>query len=214
MKDYLLFIDTETSGLPKRWDLPYTNNLNWPYAVQIAWIIYRPDGTEVKRENQYVNEKDISIGKDSIKIHGITENFLLENGRRRKDILRKLAYDIKKFDPLIVGHFVELDIHVLSADYLRSKIKNPFSCSSFFCTMLKSAQYARNPRVKYLKLSQLYEFLFNEHPVNLHDAEKDAELTANCFFELLKREQINTEDIRSQQEYFSKQLNILKKQVL
>lgn len=209
----MLFIDTETSGLPKRWDLPYSNKFNWPYALQISWIIYKPDGTEVKRENYYVNEKDIIIDKDSIKIHGITEDFLLTHGKKRKEILRKLSYDIKKYDPLIVGHFVELDIHVLSADYLRSRIKNPFENRDFFCTMLKSAAFVNSPRSKFLKLSELFKFLFDKHPVDLHNAEKDAELAADCFFELLRRGQLGKDDVEKQKEYFFKQLNILEKQV-
>ncbi|ADY51642.1 Exonuclease RNase T and DNA polymerase III [Pseudopedobacter saltans DSM 12145] len=213
MKDYLLFIDTETSGLPKRWDLPYTNNLNWPYALQISWIIYHPDGTEIKRENYFINENDVTISKDSIKIHGITEDFLKSHGKKRKDILRKLAYDIKKFDPLIIGHFVELDIHVLSVDYLRARIKNPFKGRNFFCTMLKSHDFSKNPRIKFLKLSELFEYLFDKHPADLHNAEKDAEHAADCFFELLKRGQITIQDVTKQKEYFLKQLNALEEQV-
>jgi len=35
---YLIF-DTETTGLPKRWDAPITDSDNWPY-VQIAGRLY------------------------------------------------------------------------------------------------------------------------------------------------------------------------------
>ncbi|MBC7524694.1 MAG: 3'-5' exonuclease, partial [Flavobacterium sp.] len=53
MKDHFLVVDTETSGLPKKWDLPYDAKNNWPHVVQIAWIIFNTKGEELKRENHY-----------------------------------------------------------------------------------------------------------------------------------------------------------------
>ncbi len=57
MSDYLLFIDTETSGLPKKWGLPYSAKNNWPFSVQIAWVIYTKEGQKVKQENHFIKEK-------------------------------------------------------------------------------------------------------------------------------------------------------------
>ena len=36
---YLIF-DTETTGLPKRWDAPITDTDNWPRCIQIAWQLH------------------------------------------------------------------------------------------------------------------------------------------------------------------------------
>lgn len=44
LKDYLLFIDTEATGLPKKWNLPYNTPGNWPDAVQISWLLYTKEG--------------------------------------------------------------------------------------------------------------------------------------------------------------------------
>ena len=33
-----LFFDTETTGLPRRWNAPVTDVDNWPRLVQLAWI--------------------------------------------------------------------------------------------------------------------------------------------------------------------------------
>jgi DNA polymerase-3 subunit epsilon len=214
LKDYLLFIDTETSGIPGRWDRPLADRLNWPYAIQVAWIICDLSGKEIKRANKYIYEKDIVITTESLKIHGISEGFVQKHGVRRKEVLRKLAHDIKKYDPLVVGHFLELDLQVLSADYLRAQLKNPFIHHSFFCTMLKSKKYVLNPSVGYLRLSQLYKHLFKIKPQELHNAERDAELTAECFFELKKRDEITIEDFQGQQAKFSQKLNFLNKEIL
>ncbi|WP_437919809.1 3'-5' exonuclease [Sphingobacterium sp. LRF_L2] len=211
MKDYLLFIDTETSGIPKRWNRPYSDQHNWPSVIQVAWIIYTLDGHEVKRMSSYIYENDIHISTDSYKVHGIQSTFLKDNGQRRKHILRKLAYDIKKYRPLIIGHFIELDVQVLSADFYRAQLQNPFIEQDFFCTMLDSKKYVINPSIEYLRLPQLFEQLFDERPTELHEAERDAEITAKCFFELVHRQEISRLDVAKQKDQFLKKLNFLDK---
>lgn len=212
LKDYLLFIDTETSGIPKRWNRPYSDQKNWPSVIQVAWIICSADGKEVKRMSRYIYEHDIEIAAASEKVHGINKHFLEKTGDRRKEVLRKLAYDIKKYNPLIIGHFIELDVQILSADYFRAQLQNPFQGQHFFCTMLDSKKYALNPSIEYLRLPQLHEHLFDSSPQETHEAEQDAELTARCFFELLAREEIVDNDFLIQQAKFSKKLNFPVKQ--
>lgn len=207
LKENILFIDTETSGMPARWDRPLTDGSNWPFTIQVAWIIFDNTGREIKRNSKYIYEVDISIGLDSFKIHGITEDFIRANGSGRKEVLRKLAHDIKKYDPLIVAHFLELDLQVLSADYLRAQLSNPFIHQPVFCTMLKSKAYVLNPSVGYLRLPQLYKHLFKEKPIEIHHAERDAELTASCFFEMQKRGEIAVADFEKQKAHLSKKLH-------
>lgn len=202
MKEYLLFIDTETSGLPKKWNKPYSDNKNWPFSIQIAWIIFSKDGKEIKKDNFYIRENDFTIDPSSLKTHGITKDFLKENGERRKKVMSKLAYDIKKYKPMLVGHFMELDYHVLGADFFRSGMENPMKELPLFCTMLASDIFVKNPQSKFLRLSQLYDYLFNKKATNIHNALTDATITADCFFEMLKRGHISDELIMSQQSKF------------
>lgn len=91
VKEYILFIDTEASGLPKNWDLPYSANDNWPYCVQLAWVIYTKDGNLIKEENHFIKNKDFKITKPAQKIHGITREYLDEHGKDREEILQSLA---------------------------------------------------------------------------------------------------------------------------
>ena len=44
---YLIF-DTETTGLPKRWNAPLTDSENWPRCVQIAWQIHDIKGNIIR----------------------------------------------------------------------------------------------------------------------------------------------------------------------
>lgn len=204
MEKNLLFIDTETTGLPLRWDRPYSDTANWPQVIQLAWIIVDKEQQEIKRCNYYIYESDISITTESLKIHGITLDFLKKNGQRRKDVLRRLAHDLKKFNPLIIGHFVELDIQVLAAAYVQSKLKNPFITSIFFCTMLKSAIYAIRRQSDYLRLDQLYTHLFSSVAPELHNAIYDAEAAARCYLHMHNNNTITERDIVEQNEKFNK----------
>lgn len=192
MRDYLLFIDTETSGLPKRWDVPYHSKNVWPYAIQVSWIIYNKDGIKIKEENKYINDADFEIAASALEIHKIEPSFLRVLGVSRKEVLAALSIDLKQYQPLIVGHFIELDYHVLSADYYRAGIENLMAKLPAFCTMLATTHLVDKPVIKYLKLGDLYELLFNTPLLNQHNALYDAEGTAACFFELIKRDEIKT----------------------
>ena len=50
---YLIF-DTETTGLPKRWDAPITDTDNWPRCIQIAWQLHDDLGRVVEHDNSLV----------------------------------------------------------------------------------------------------------------------------------------------------------------
>ncbi len=194
MSDYLLFIDTETSGLPKSWEAPYSAKDNWPSALQVSWIVYTKDGKKIKEENKYIYEADVEISPSSIKIHGIERHFLRVLGEPRKDVLTALTNDLNKFNPLVIGHFIELDFHVLSADFYRLNAENPLAKLSTFCTMVATSHLMKNPQKKFLKLGELYELLFNKPLLNQHNALYDVTATADCFFELIKIKEINSLD--------------------
>jgi len=42
-----IFIDTETTGLPRRRNAPYSEVSNWPRLVQLAWVIVDDNGKEL-----------------------------------------------------------------------------------------------------------------------------------------------------------------------
>ena len=199
MRDYLLFLDTEASGLPKKWNLPYSNSSNWPCAVQIAWVVYTKDGNLVKTENHYIEDRDIKINPSAIKIHGITKDFLKERGEGRNTVMQLFADDLLNYQPLVLGHFMEFDYHIASADFHRAGISNPLENLPTYCTMRATSFYVRDPSVGHLRLGELYSMLFDDKLENQHNALVDANATADCFFELLKRGDINDEKIELQQ---------------
>lgn len=199
MKEYLLFIDTEASGLPKNWKLPYDASGNWPYCVQISWIIFTKTGEKIKKENHYIKNDDFSIADSASKVHHIDRAFLNANGEYRHDVLQQLADDMLTYNPLVVGHFIQFDLHMLSADFFRAEMEIPIKKELSFCTMLGSTHLIKNPSVKFLRLEQLYETLFESPLLHHHNAIIDAAATAQCFFELARRGDINDEIILQQQ---------------
>ena len=68
---YLIF-DTETTGLPKRWDAPLTDSDNWPRCIQIAWQIHNVKGEVVSHEDYLVQPDGFTIPFDSEQVHGIS----------------------------------------------------------------------------------------------------------------------------------------------
>lgn len=198
MKDYLLFVDTETSGLPKNWEKPYDAVDNWPYIVQLAWVVYTREGEEVKSENHYIKPLDYSICDISRKIHGISDEFLMEHGKARKDVMQLLHKDLLHYQPLVVGHFMQLDYHMMGLGFYRAGLMNPLLALPTFCTMQHSNVFYRESGHKYMRLGQLYARLFGTALQEQHNALVDATATARCFFELWRRGEI-TESVLAQQ---------------
>ena len=39
-----LIFDTETTGLPKKWNAPLSDSENWPRCIQLAWQLHDSEG--------------------------------------------------------------------------------------------------------------------------------------------------------------------------
>ncbi len=200
MRPFLLFIDTETSGLPKKWDLPYSVEGNWPHAVQFSWTVYTVEGRLIKQENHYIGDPDFTVTPESIQVHGITRAFLDRNGEPRRKIMELLTADLIAFDPVVIGHFIELDLHLAGAEYYRSGMENIILQYPSYCTMQATRHLVRHPQKKFFRLGDLYERLFQRELGNQHNAYTDVNATAQCFFELLRRKEISIHTIGQQKE--------------
>lgn len=198
MRDYILFIDTETTGIPTNWEAPYSDDQSWPHSVQVAWAIYTKEGQELKSENHYILEPDLEISEVSQKIHGITPEFLQANGEDRKHILSLLSRDLEQYQPLVVGHFMQLDYHMLGVGFHRANLPNPLHDLPTFCTMDATASFHLPPGKRFLRLGELYERLFHKPLEEQHNAAVDARATAACFFKLLEQGDITEETILQQ----------------
>lgn len=199
MYNYTLFIDTETSDKPKRWNASTDKVEKWPYILQIAWIVCTKDGQPVLTRDFYIKHQDIEIDEQAGALHGITLDLLQEKGVDRKVVLSQLAADIEKYQPLIVGHFLAFDRKMMEVGFSREEISRNFEHLPKFCTM----QYSRQPSdfiggQRCLRLNELYQKLFGRSMENPHNALSDAEATRDCFFELQRRGDLKAEAIWAQ----------------
>lgn len=204
--EYILFIDTETSGIPKHWSASAKRVDKWPYILQIAWAIYTRSGEKVVFRNFYnIDAGDVDIDHDAQLIHGITNQMLDDKGIKRKKALNLLAKDLKKYEPLMVGHFLELDKRMVEVGFVRAGIEHDLSDYPKFCTMRFSRNLSTHSTSShFMRLNELYKYIFGSEMQWQHNAFYDVMATKECFFELVNQGAITEKTVREQQSYFRK----------
>jgi DNA polymerase III subunit epsilon len=199
LNNYLLFIDTEATDLPKDWTKPFDTPDNWPHAVQISWVVYDKHRVEVKREDHYIKlSKDIEITDAAFKIHGITADHLEQHGHDIKQVLQLFIDDITFYNPLIIGHFIKLDYYVLAVELFRAGMPDILKDKPVFCTMIASHEMIQNPMPRQLRLDEFYHLLFYKDLIFPHNALYDAKHAADCYFELIDRGEITPKIVEQQ----------------
>ena len=185
---YLIF-DTETTGLPKNWDLPYTDLDNWPRLVQIAWQLHDQNGKILNYQNFIVKPEGFTIPYSSEKVHGISTEIALAEGKELDFVLKKFDDDIQKAQALI-GHNIEFDMNIMGAEFLRKSIETKLHSTETICTKLTSTDFVGIPNgrgsFKWATLTELHQKLFGKGFGDAHDAAYDVAATARCFFGLIK----------------------------
>ena len=119
---YLIF-DTETTGLPKRWDAPLSDSENWPRCIQIAWQIHDAKGEVVAHEDYLIQPDGFTIPFDSEQVHGISTALAEEQGIPLEEVLEKFHTALNQVD-YVVGHNVSFDRNIMGAEYLRSGLSD------------------------------------------------------------------------------------------
>lgn len=197
LTEYLLFVDTETTGLPRRWGVPYASG-QWPHVAQLAWQLYRADGTFVKEENHFLQVPEGSMPASAVAIHGITPAFLAAHGQPLAPALRRLLADLAQYQPRVIGYFLQFDFHVIGAALHRAGLPNPLPELPQFCVMKVSGRPDDGTHRRYQRLAELHARLLGQELPRLHDAREDAAATARCFFELERLGRISPAVLRGQ----------------
>ena len=84
-----LFFDTETTGLPKRWNAPVTDLENWPRLVQLAWIMYDDRGNMLESRDVIVKPEGFTIPPEASRVHGITTLVAREKGEPLQEVMEQ-----------------------------------------------------------------------------------------------------------------------------
>ena len=199
---YLIF-DTETTGLPKKWNAPLTDAENWPRCIQIAWQIHDAKGELIRHENYLIQPDGFTIPFDSEKIHGISTALAEEQGVLLAEVLQKFHAALDAVD-FVVGHNVGFDRNIMGAEYLRAGLADVLEDKVVIDTCTEeTAQLCQLPggrggKFKLPTLSELYRFLFKEGFEDAHNATADVEATTRAFLELLRQEKIHPKAYENQ----------------
>ena len=192
---YLIF-DTETTGLPKRWNAPLSDSENWPRCIQIAWQIHDAKGEVVAHEDYLIHPDGFTIPFDSEQVHGISTALAEDQGIPLEEVLEKFHTALDQVD-YVVGHNVSFDRNIMGAEYLRSGLEDVLENKAVIDTCNEeTAQLCQLPggrggKFKLPTLSELYRFLFQESFMEAHNATADVEATSRAFLELLRQDKIH-----------------------
>ncbi|MDB9961669.1 DNA polymerase III subunit alpha [Oceanihabitans sp.] len=203
---YLIF-DTETTGLPKRWDAPIADTNNWPRCIQIAWQLHDALGNCIEHQDYLVQPEGFNIPYDAEKIHGISTELAQEQGAPLAEVLHKFNEVLGK-TKFVIGQNVGFDLNIMGAEFVRTDIANPLqelpvldTCTEHTASLcqLPGGRYGR---FKLPTLTELHQFLFNTPFAEAHNATADVEATTRCFFELLRLGEFTKEQLDVQPDYF------------
>ena len=116
---YLIF-DTETTGLPKRWNAPLTDTNNWPRCVQIAWQLHYASGGCIEHCDFLIRPDGFNIPYDAEKIHGISTALAALKGVPLISVLEKFNEALGKAK-FVVGQNVGFDLNIMGCEFYRTR---------------------------------------------------------------------------------------------
>ena len=205
---YLIF-DTETTGLPKRWDAPITDVDNWPRCIQIAWQLHDAMGNCIDHQDYLIKPDGFNIPYDAEKIHGISTELAQEQGIPLSDVLTKFN-DVLSRTTFVVGQNVQFDLNIMGAEFIREAVENQLQELSVLDTCTEhTASLCQIPGGRYGKfklptLTELHQYLFKSPFAEAHNATADVEATTRCFFELIRLGEFTKEQLDVQPDYFER----------
>jgi DNA polymerase-3 subunit alpha len=202
---YIIF-DTETTGLPKNWNAPYTDTDNWPRCIQIAWQLHDEMGRLIEHKDYLIKPDGFNIPFDAERIHGISTELAEQQGVDLQFVLDEFNEALGKAK-FVVGQNVGFDLNVMGCEFVRSETPTQLNEMDVLDTCTeKTAQLCQIPggrggKFKLPTLTELHEFLFQTPFAEAHNATADVEATTRCFFELLRTGNYTKEELHATDDY-------------
>jgi DNA polymerase-3 subunit alpha len=204
-----LIFDTETTGLPKRWNAPITDTNNWPRCIQIAWQLHDELGNLIEHQDFLIKPNDFNIPYDAEQIHGISTQLATEKGVALEKVLTIFNEAISKAT-FIVGQNVKFDLNIMGCEYVRTKISTSLNeipvldtCTEITADLCQISG-GRYGKFKLPTLTELHQHLFNTPFSEAHNATADVEATARCFFELIRQKIFTDKQLNVTADYFDR----------
>ncbi len=205
---YLIF-DTETTGLPKKWNAPITDTNNWPRCVQIAWQLHDEYGKLIEHQDYLIQPEGYNIPYDSEQIHGISTLLAQEKGKPLNEVLALFNEALEK-STFVVGQNLKFDLNIMGCEFFRQGIETPLNELPVLDTCTeKTATLCQLPGGRYGKfklptLTELHQKLFHQPFGEAHNATADVEATTRCFLELIRIGNYTAQDLNVEDAYFVK----------
>jgi DNA polymerase III epsilon subunit-like protein len=193
-KGRYLFFDTETTGLPVKRNESPQNLSNWPYIVQIAWMLVDEHGLQIANGSNIIKQ-NVSISYQATAIHHITTEKMLREGVSPQTVYADFLESVENTE-YIIAHNLEFDLPILECELLRNGFDNTvLKQKKYFCTMKYGKElcrvYDRTGRRKNPKLSELFgELYFSDSTLQfegLHSAAADMLVTYRCFMKMKQK---------------------------
>ncbi len=203
---YLIF-DTETTGLPKRWNAPITDTDNWPRCIQIAWQLHNEYGQVIESQDYLIKPEGFNIPYDAEQIHGISTLLADKNGIELTEVLEKFNTALSK-TKFVVGQNVDFDLNIMGCEFHRMEIDTNLNTLPKLDTCTETtAQLCQLPggrggKFKLPTLTELHEHLFGTAFNEAHNATADVEATTRCFLELIRKRVYTKEELDVSSDYF------------
>jgi DNA polymerase III epsilon subunit-like protein len=188
-----VFLDTETTGVPRSRSAMPASMCQWPRLVQVAWAAYGEEGSCLTVEAHLVYPTDFAIPAAATRIHGISTARAKLEGLALGWVMEHFLRVIREHGRILVGHNVGFDRSVIAAEmyrlgYSKTTVEMEFGSMRQICLMRTTATYCcirgRFGKAKYPTLAELHQKLFGAKPHLSHTAPADVETTARCFFRL------------------------------
>lgn len=205
---YLIF-DTETTGLPKNWNAPYTDLDNWPRAVQIAWQLHDDMGNLIEAKDFLIRPDGFDIPFDAERIHGISTALAEKEGVPLADVVIEFNRVLEQAK-FVVGQNIGFDINIMGAEFIRANASTRMHDMPVLDTLSEvTAELCKLPggrggKYKWPTLTELHQYLFEQPFAEAHNATADVEATTRCFFELIRREVFTRDELEVELEYFNR----------
>jgi DNA polymerase III subunit epsilon len=188
-----LFLDTETTGVPRSRSAPPEVVSQWPRLVQIAWVVYGEAGDWLAAEAHLVYPSDFVIPRVATRVHGVSTAQARSDGKSLAWIMERFLCTVAEHGRVLVGHNVTFDRNVVAAEmyrlgYPKAAVEKGFYAMRSLCLMRTTAAFCglsgHFGTPKYPTLTELHRKLFGEDVHGCHSASADAEASARCFFRL------------------------------
>ena len=187
MNTNICFFDTETTGFVKKGALIQPGQSR---CVQLAALLVDKDGNELGRIDSIIKPEGFTIPDQVAKIHGITTERALAEGRARMDVLKAFQCMIEN-SSLVVAHNFDFDRQIMEIEEAYSEGKFDWTGRpAMYCTMKATTNICKIPSArggyKWPKLMEAYKHFFGKEFENAHDAFADMIAMKDVFFELVK----------------------------